>query len=378
MRGMDVRPTRAIVDLDAIAHNLAAVRLRRPGRPVCAVIKADGYGHGLVPVARVLEHAGVELFAVALVEEGTRLRDAGIRTPILVLGAALFGGYRLIVDYDLTPMIFTADHLRELSRAAQGASVSYHLKIDTGMSRLGLAPRELSAFLTRAKNEPTLRLDGVMTHFANADEKDAAMNQRQAAAFTAALREVRDAGFEPSWVHSANSAATESFDDGVSNALRPGFLLYGVSPLHPDPPDLRPALRWVTAPVHVKTIPAGTPVSYGGHWVSKRETRVATLPVGYADGYPRALSNRAEVLVRGRRAPVIGSVCMDLVMVDVTDIPGVAVGDEVVLLGRQGSEHIGAHELAERAGTIPYEIVTGVQKRVPRIYVGALANELAA
>ncbi len=378
MRGMDVRPTRAIVDLDAIAHNLAAVRAHRPGMPVCAVIKADGYGHGLVPVARVLERADVELFAVALVEEGTRLREAGVRTPILVLGAALSGGYRLLVEHDLTPMIFTTEHLKALARAAQGAPISYHLKIDTGMSRLGLSPKELSTFLTRAKNEPQLRMEGVMTHFANADEEDTPMNERQARAFADALTQLRGAGFDPRWVHSANSAATKSFDDGISNALRPGFLLYGVSPLHAHAPELQPALRWVTAPVHVKTIPVGTPVSYGGHWVAKRETRIATLPVGYADGYPRTLSNRAEVLVRGKRAPVIGSVCMDLVMIDVTDIPGVDVGDEVVLLGSQGDESIGAHELAERAGTIPYEIVTGVQKRVPRVYVGELAKEPAA
>ncbi|MEO0813453.1 MAG: alanine racemase, partial [Myxococcota bacterium] len=240
-------------------------------------------------------------------------------------------------------------------------------------SRLGLQPEALEEFLTAARRHTSLTLTGVMTHYANADDLDEATNRKQATLFAESLDSVKAAGFTPDWIHTSNSAATQSFDDGLSTMIRPGLTLFGISPIR-RLEAFRPAMRWVTSPVHIKTIAAGTPVSYGGHWVASRPSRIATLPVGYADGYPRTLSNRAEVLVRGQRAPVIGSVCMDMVMIDVTHIDEVKLTDEVVLLGTQGELEIDAHELAQHAGAIAYEMVTGVQNRVPREYTGFAAK----
>lgn len=375
---MQLRPTSAVIDLNAIVHNLGVIRERRPRDKICAVIKADAYGHGLVPVGRTLERAGAEWLAVSLIEEGIRLRDAGIKSPILVLGAALESGYSQVIDYRLTPAIFTAHQLHRLAEAARGRSTAYHLKIDTGMSRLGCQLGELEAFLSAAKNETALRCEAAMTHFANADDDDREANRRQVERFQRALSKIRAAGFDPAIVHSMNSAATETCDDPSVTMVRPGLSLYGVNPREPHDARLLPALAWKSSVIHLKTIPAGTPVSYGGHWVSTRPSQIATLPVGYADGYPRSLGGRSNVLIRGQRAPVVGSVCMDLTMIDVTDVPGAELGDAVVLLGSQGGAHIGAHELASLANTIPYEILTGVQARVPRSYCGSNATDAAA
>ncbi|MEO1172018.1 MAG: alanine racemase [Myxococcota bacterium] len=375
---LTIRPTRVEIDLDAIAHNLRVVREAASGRKLCCVIKADGYGHGGVPIAKTLARSGVDWLAVALIEEGVELRAAGVTVPILVLGGALEGGYRALFEHQLTPVIFHDAHLRGLARAAGGRQIAVHLKVDTGMARLGVSLTELGALLTRIKNEPAVRLDGVMTHFANADEQDIETNQRQTDLFRSALQKIRSTGFTPAHVHASNSAATQTFDDELGTMVRPGLMLFGVEPIRSDSSTLQPVLKWVTSPVQVKSIPAGTAVSYGGRWVAKRQSTIATLPVGYADGYPRALSNRADVLVNGARAPVVGSVCMDMCMVDVTDCGPVSVGDEVVLLGAQGPDVIDADELADHAETLAYEILTGVQKRVPRVYRGALAGEVAA
>ena len=217
-----------------------------------------------------------------------------------------------------------------------------------------------------------------MTHFANAEDDAHEANERQVKLFQQALSTLRTAGFDPMIVHSMNSAATETCDDPSVTMVRPGLSLYGVNPRDAHDNELLPALAWQTSVIHLKSIPADTPVSYGGHWVARRPSRIATLPVGYADGYPRSLGGRSCVLIRGQRAPVVGSVCMDLIMVDVTDVPGAALGDAVVLLGAQGTASIGAHELASLADTIPYEILTGVQARVPRSYCGSNATDAAA
>lgn len=365
---MNIRPTRVEIDLDALAHNFDLMRTLARGRKICGVVKADAYGHGAVPVGKTLAECGADWLAVALVEEGVTLRNAGIETPILVLGGALDGGYQALREHRLTPMICSDRHVDELARVAEGQPLDVHLKIDTGMSRLGVPPDAVGPFLTRLRDTGSIVLDGVMTHFANADDGDTAANERQAQLFRAALEQVRAAGFEPPHIHASNSAATSGFDERDSNLVRPGLLLYGVNPLMASDARLRPVMRWTTSPVHVKSIPAGTRVSYGGIWEAKRESVVATLPVGYADGYPRALSNKAHVLVNGKPAPVVGRVCMDLCIVDVTDCGVVRVGDEVVLLGEQKGAKIDAEELARLADTIPYEIFTGVQRRVQRIF----------
>jgi len=371
-----IRPTRAEVDLGALVRNVRALRKLAPGVALLAMVKADAYGHGASLIAPALEAEGVELLGVALVEEGLALRHAGVGTEILVLGGAYEGGWDSMVRAGLVPAVFREDHLEALAAAAQklGAVPRAHLKVDTGMARLGAQPEEVPVLLARAR---ALQVDiqGVMSHFANADLADAAVTQQQLQKFRAVLAQVDAAGVRPRWRHLANSAALvalPSAREGESlNLVRPGLALYGVSPAPwiVTPQPLEPVLSWKTAVVHLKTVPAGTAVSYGGTWVARRPTRIATLPVGYADGYPRRLSNRGQVLLRGQRVPLVGRVCMDLCMVDVTDVADAALGDEVVLLGRQGTQEVGAVELAGWLETIPYEVLCGVGARVPRVAV---------
>lgn len=383
---MPVRPTEAVVDLAAIAHNYRlAVELG--GRPAVGLVKADAYGHGAIRVARTLVEAGAPLLAVALVEEGLELREAGLEVPILVLGAAYGGRYDLLVRQRLTPLVFRPDHVQGLAEAARAAGLpaQAHLKLDTGMGRIGLAPAELPAMVEALRAAPEVQLEGVCTHFASADLEPRATTEAQVRAFTEASDALARAGVAPRVRHLANSAGTLEYASVGQDLTRPGIMIYGYLPFDRTAPvselvraaagRLRRALTWRTAVVHVKTIAPGTPVSYGGHWVARRTSRIATLAVGYADGYDRRLSGRpgmgcADVLVGGRRAPVAGTVCMDLTMVDVTDVPGVAVGDEVVLLGEQGGERVDADELAGKAGTISYEILCAIGRRVPRRCVG--------
>ena len=382
---MPVRPTEAVVDLSAIASNYRAA-LEVGGRPVVAVVKADAYGHGAVPVARELQGLGVAMLAVALVEEGITLREAGITAPILVLGAAYDGRYDLLVEHRLVPVVFSAEHMKGLAGAARtiGVRAAAHLKLDSGMGRIGLRPPELADFAALALGTPEVAIEGICTHFASADLEDRALTERQVALFDEAAAALVRAGLQIRYRHLANSAGTVEYPGARQDLTRPGLLLYGYLPFHPPstcPPvaqavagRLRRALSWRTAVIQVKEVAEGTPVSYGGRWVARRRSRIATVPAGYADGYPRRLSGRpgfgnADVLVRGKRAPVAGTVCMDMTMVDVTDVPGVEVGEEVVLLGSQGRETIDANELADRAGTISYEILCGIGPRVPRRYV---------
>jgi alanine racemase len=381
---MPIRPTEAVVDLSAVAHNFRlAVELA--GRPAMGIVKADAYGHGAVRVARALVEAGAPLLAVALVEEGLELREHGIHAPILVLGAAYGDRYDLLVEHRLTPVVFTPEHIARLAAAARaaGTRVSAHLKIDTGMGRLGAPPAELPALVDALRRGPEVDLEGVCTHFANADVEPRATTDGQVRRFDEMSRALASAGFAPRLHHLANSAGTLEYPAARQDLTRPGIMIYGYSPLESSAPisaaardvvlRLRPALTWRTAVLHVKTVAAGTAISYGGRWVAARTSRIATIPVGYGDGYDRRLSGRAgfgsaDVLVRGRRAPVAGTVCMDMTMVDVTDVPDAAVGDEVVLLGAQGGLRIGADELASKLGTISYEVLCAIGKRVPRRY----------
>ncbi|HTP26510.1 MAG TPA: alanine racemase [Anaeromyxobacteraceae bacterium] len=381
---MSIRPTVALVDLTAIADNFR-LAVEIGGKPAIGVVKADAYGHGAVRVARALVEAGAPLLAVALVEEGLQLREAGIESPILVLGAAYANGYQLIVQHRLTPLLFRPDHVAHLAAAARaaGTRAKAHLKLDTGMGRIGISPTELFPFVEALRNAPEVELEGLCTHFASADLEPREKTERQVHTFNTVSQELSRAGFSPRIHHLANSAGTLEFPFARQDVTRPGIMIFGYLPFQRDARlgaatqqaarRLRPALSWRSAIVHVKTVAPGTPISYGGFWVAQRTSRIATVPVGYADGYGRRLSGRpdlgrADVLVRGRRVPVAGTICMDMTMVDVTDVPGAAVDDEVVLLGEQGNERIGADELAERQGTISYEILCAIGKRVPRIY----------
>ncbi len=380
---MPIRLTEAIVDLGAVASNYR-VAVEIGGRPAIGIVKADGYGHGAVAVARTLAAAGSPLLAVALVEEAVELRESGIETPILILGGAYGDSYDLMVRLRLTPLVFTTDHVRRLATASRAAGVRAraHLKLDTGMGRIGTTETDLPALVEALRAAPEIELEGICTHFASADLEPRSTTERQVRAFAEARETLARAGLAPRLHHLANSAGTLQYPAARQDVTRPGLMLYGYLPFDPAAHSsgvqsaaarLRRALRWQSTITHVKTVAEGTPISYGGKWVARRTSRIATVPVGYGDGYPRRVSGRpgfgcAEMLVRGRRAPVAGTVCMDMTMLDVTDVPGAEIGDEVVLLGDQGGEHVDADELASRAGTISYEILCAVGKRVPRRY----------
>ena len=375
---MPIRPTRAEIDLGALTRNLETLHTAAPGVDVLAVVKADAYGHGAVPVSRSLEAAGVRFLGVALVEEGLALRQAGLKSDILVLGGACDGGWEVMLEHRMIPVVFRPEHLTALdaAAAARGTTARAHLKVDTGMGRLGVLPPDVPAFLEAARGCRRVSLEGLCSHFANADLADAALTAQQVTRFRTALGQMRAAGFDPRWRHLSNSAGLlalpEARDGMEMNLARPGLALYGLQPapwLRP-PRVLEPVLSWKTSVVHLKTVPAGTPISYGSTWTAPRPSRIATLPVGYADGWSRLLSNRGAVLVGGRRAPIVGRVCMDLCMVDVTDVPAVEVGDEVVLIGRQGAEVQDAHQLAALESTIAYDVLCAIGARVPRVVVG--------
>lgn len=378
-----LRPTTAHIDLGALRHNLAQVRRLAGAREVIAIVKADAYGHGAVPVARALAAEGVTRFGVALVEEGRVLREAGVRGEILVLGGFVEDQAAEIVELGLTATIFHAGHADALNEAARraGRAAPVHAKIDTGMGRLGFAVDAAPDAVAALARCAFLRLEGLMTHFADADLADPAYAREQVARFDAVAETVRRAGVRIPIRHAANSAAVmaaswRSAGGGpLYDAVRPGLMLYGV---HPGPAvgsgvDLRPVLSLTTRILLLKRVPPGMPISYGRTFVTRRDSLIAVLPIGYADGYPRALSNAGRVLVRGRAAPVVGRVCMDLTMVDVTDVPGAAEGDEAVVIGAQGAAAITAEDVAAGAGTIAYEILCGIGPRVPRRYLDAAA-----
>jgi alanine racemase len=370
-----VRPTRAEVSEGALRWNLKAAKKAFAPAEVLAVVKANAYGHGAVQVARVLEDEGVAMLAVALVEEGIELRNAGVRAPILVMGGSYEGGYGLLVEHRLTPTVFRPEHLQGLREAAKGTKVPVHLKLDSGMGRIGALPEELPGLLQALRAAPELLLEGFLSQLANADIADSDLTARQLTRFHQGLERVRDAGFAPKWRHLANSAGAltqPSARDGASvNLVRPGLFLYGLAtaPWLEGRVKLQRVMTWKTGITHLKQVEAGTPVSYGSTWVAMKKSVLATLPVGYADGYSRTFSNRAMALVRGRRVPVVGRVTMDMCVLDVTGVPNVAVGDEVVLLGGQGKERVDAEELATLMDSIHYEVLCGVGARVPRLLV---------
>jgi alanine racemase len=368
------RPTTARVELAALTHNYREAERLAGGRRVLAVVKAQAYGHGAVRVARHLVGLGAHTLGVALVEEGRELREAGITTPILVMGALFPGQAEALVRWDLTPALYTQALADSLVQAARtfGKIVSVHVKVDTGMGRIGIPPEAASSFIAGLARRDGLRVEGIMTHFADADLRDKQFASRQMDRFTALIADLDGRGISAPLRHAANSAAVLDFSRALFTMVRPGLMLYGYSPLEPgaDVPHLRPALSLVTQIAYLKKVPPGTPVSYGRTFVTKRESLIATIPIGYADGYGRALSNRGEALVRGRRVPVAGRVCMDMTMLDVTDVPGVSEEDEVVLIGAQGAERITANDIASVTGTISYEVLCGISSRVPRVYVG--------
>ncbi len=389
-----LRPTWAEISLSKLRRNYARVRKLAGPRRVMAVVKADAYGHGAVQVAKVLAESnspdlpGVDWFGVATVEEALELRAAGIEQPILLLGGLYMSDPAHLVEYRLTPSVSSTARLDTYAECARryGQPIEFHLKVDTGMGRLGMPLDHLGTFLKHyrervaasASRETALRMTGFFTHLASAEDLVSTQTDEQVGRFYRALEEVRAQGFAPEWVHVSNSAALlggRAFDS--ENLVRAGALLYGMClPImtamgreRSALPEFEPILTFKSRVVYLKDVPSGTPLGYGAAFHTRRPSRIATVPVGYADGFSRALSNRGRAIVRGRPAPIVGNISMDLTLFDVTDVPGVEVGDEIVLIGSADGCSITALEIAREISTVPYEVLCAIGKRVPRLYV---------
>lgn len=371
-----LRPTRAEIDLDAVRHNLSVIRDVAGAARVLAVVKADAYGHGMVPVAQHLESVGVDGFGVALAEEGLELRAAGVTRDIVVLNGVVGHAHREVLEASLEPVVYSLAEVQAFQDAALGRPFGIHLKVDTGMARLGVPFDKLNIFLDGLDKFPRARVVGLMTHLACA-ESDDAMTREQLRRFGESLWRVRARGHRPRIVHSANSAALFRYPEARGTQVRPGIALYGVTPGGSSTPErsperrLRPAMRLRSEVISVRDVAVGSPIGYDAAFRCTRPSRIATVPVGYGDGLMFAASGRGHMLVRGIRCPIVGRISMDLTTLDITDVGAAVVGDEVVWLGAQGSAYIDAAEMAVASGTISYEVLTAVSRRVPRLYRGS-------
>ncbi|MDP2753919.1 MAG: alanine racemase [Nitrospirota bacterium] len=398
----------AEIDLSAIAYNLRSVRKIVKNRPVIAVVKADAYGHGAVEVSKKLFEENVSFLAVAFTGEAIELREAGIKSPIIVLFDT--GYIKEIFDFKLIPVIYNVDTASSLSAEAKKKNIiiKVHVKIDTGMGRLGLSGNHIVNDLIKISEMEGIELVGLLSHFSEADLSDRSYAVLQLKRFNKIRETISKILKRKIFSHIANSAAVLTFEDAHLDAVRPGLMLYGYSPInqksevspptHPSPArrmaggpsrgegegggedselrttspeliNLMPAMKVKTKILCIRNVPSGTPISYGRTFITKRPSRIGVLPLGYADGYNRFFSNNAEVLVKGRRVPVVGRICMDLTMIDLTDVKGVKENDEIVIMGKQGKESITAQELAHKATTISYEILTSLGGKSKRIYV---------
>ena len=359
------------IDLDAISANFDAIRAKA-GVQVMAIVKADAYGHGAVQIARLLDEK-CSFFGVSSIAEALELRQAGLTKPILILGYTPVEAFRLVIGQDIRPAIFRQDDAIALSKLAQkqGVTIPFHFAVDTGMSRLGFQATEDSADICAdIARLPGIYAEGLFSHFATADCADLTKAKAQARRFAEFDRMLRERGVEIPLRHLDNSAGLMNFTDHYE-MVRAGIVTYGMYPsdeVDPGLLDLKPALQWRSRVTHIKMLPPGREISYGGTFVTTRKTRVATVPVGYADGYRRSLSGKFYVLIRGRRAPILGRVCMDQMMVDITDVPDVKIDDPVVLVGSDGNDVITMEEIAAAADSFNYEFVCGISRRVPRRY----------
>lgn len=367
----------AKIDLDAVAYNMEQMKQRiGEGARLMAVVKTDGYGHGAVPIARLFEEtAYVWGYATASLEEAVLLRDAGLKKPILVLGCVFPEQYEEMVSRGIRAAVYTKEMAEGMSQAAvrQGKTVYMHIKVDTGMGRIGFLPEEKNAdFIREIGTLPGVCLEGIFTHFAKADETEKSFTRKQHEKFVFMLEALKERNVEIPFVDCNNSAGIIDFPDFKHNLVRAGISLYGLYPSREVDRQalcLRPALELISHVSFVKEVEAGTTISYGGTFTASRRMRIATVPVGYGDGYPRSLSGKGEVLLHGRRAKILGRICMDQFMVDVTDIPGVQFMDRVTLVGYDGEERISVEELGELSGRFHYEFVCCLGKRIPRVFV---------
>lgn len=373
-----LRPVWAEINLDHYMHNISEIKRRCPGARVMAVVKADAYGHGAVALSQAALQAGADRLAIAVVDEGIELRNAGFAVPIQILGGTVERQLAQVVDYDLIQTVFDLDTAGLLSAIAgeKGKRVKVHIKVDTGMGRVGFRPEDAGEAAAAIAALPNLDLEGLMTHLSTADERDKNYTLEQIERYRRTWTDIEARGIRIDIRHVANSAAIIDLPDLRFDLVRPGIMSYGLWPSDDVDHtfDIRPVLSWKAEIIYVKEVPVGTGISYGKTFVTSRPTKVATLPLGYADGLSRRLSNKGQVLIKGRRVPIIGRVCMDQCMVDVTEIEDVKAGDEAVLIGYQGDEHISAEEMASWIGTINYEVTCDISKRVPRYYVGTTAK----
>jgi alanine racemase len=364
------------VDLAQLRRNLAAIRgcLASPDVEVLAVVKADAYGHGMKAVAKTLAAERVGFFGVATLEEALELRKVCPRQRILVLGGSRAAQAALFIKAGITPTLSSSEDVKAFEKARRDARGRFpvHVKIDTGMGRLGVWHGEAPRFFSALKHSPSVSMEGIYTHFSSADLEDPGFTEKQLALFNRAVGAARSAGFAPRYVHAANSMGLLRFKNAHFNLVRPGIILYGLNPARgPELPEgIRPILSLKTRISFLKEVSRGRTISYGATFAARGRTRIATLPVGYSHGYRVGLSNRAFVAVRGRRCPVVGRVTMDQTLVDVGRLPSVRRWDEVTLIGKDRSVRISAEELAQISGTIPYEIVCSIHSRIPRLYKG--------
>ena len=369
---MDFDATRVVIDLDAISDNLDAIR-EKAGVPVMAVIKADAYGHGAVQVARLLKDK-CAFFCVSSILEALELRDAGLTTPILILGYTPIEAFPTAILQDIRPAIYRLEDGKALSQAAGflNKTAKFHFAVDTGMSRIGFQVTQADADIcAKIAGLPGLEAEGMFSHFATADCEDLSRAEAQAARFAEFDEMLQKRGIRIPIRHLNNSAGLMNFRTPYE-MVRSGIITYGMYPsdqVDPGLLKLRPALRWLSRVTHVKTLPAGREISYGGTYVTTQDTVIATIPVGYADGYRRNLSGKFYVLIHGQKAPILGRICMDQMMVDVTGIPGVKVGDRVTLVGTDGAETITMEAISALADSFNYEFVCGISRRVPRVYL---------
>ena len=368
------RATRAEIDLRAFRHNLQNLRnYLAPQTQIMAVVKADAYGHGAVPCARIAVASGADYLGAGVIEEGIELRKSGINTPILILGSIFANEVEDLVYYDLATILCNLPLAQALSKEGrkQNKIVSVHIKLDTGMNRLGVSPKYSTTLLDQIHNLPNLKIEGISTHFSSADNEDISITQVQIEKFRTTLAKLKNVPI----VHCANTSALLRIPESHFNMVRPGLILYGSLPspslnkvLSQKENHFQPVMQWKSQIILIKPIAKGQPISYSGSFITRQNSLVATLPIGYADGLHRSLSNKIDVLIRGKRAPQIGNICMDMTLIDVTKIQGVEEGDEVVLFGEQEGQVIQVEEMAIKGETIPYEILCNVGKRVPRIY----------
>ena len=364
------RPTWAEVNLKSLAFNLNQVKKVLSAKTmILATIKADGYGHGLIPVARKLAASKVDYFGVASIDEGIKLRAAGIKIPVLILGLFFKNDIAPLFDYELTPTICSYDLALELDRRGQRLAqrIKVHIKVDTGMGRIGLTEQEALKLIRKIHRLKFIEIEGIFTHFALAD-----INQKftadQINSFSRLILQLETEGIHIPLAHAANSMGVLAYRQSHFNMVRPGLVLYGLYPRPGLKINLKPVLSLKTKVMYVKKVPKGCGISYGHSYITKKKTTIITLPIGYGDGYPRNLSNIGPILVKGKRFKISGRVCMDQIMVDVGNLK-VRLGDEAVLIGTQAKGRISAEELARYCNTIPYEIVCGLGSRIPRVYL---------